>query len=165
MKISFVIKDKRLTAIPGKDKEKFDRMRNVKDGVRIEGNFFEDRSTAQHRMYRAILAFMRFSSEAISKAYPTDEALHRARKMEFCLMRPEYFVTEKVYYEGAVVDAKVPFSESPRYGIDSQGMNEYMSWTMADFSALLEITPEKLKQKSEEHAIECAKAKYMQGKT
>lgn len=142
MKIEFIIDDrKHLTPRSPDDKKRMDNLREkAKVGDLFTFEIFADRSTDQHRLYWAVLAYTIYASEAIQREHGKPEALHISLKWQYCMMMPEFFTSTKVYINGNVCDAKVPFSESPRNGIDASQMREYMDWAMTTCAKALGIT-------------------------
>lgn len=151
MKISFVIDAQRhLKPNTLDDKKRLDLLREkAKEGDVWIFEAFRDRSTAQQRMYRAICNYMIYASEDVQKKHGNAENFHNSCRWEFCLMRPEFFISTKVYIDGNITLAKVPFSTSPHDGIDAAGMNEYMEWFIHSCAKVLGIPPERLKIESE----------------
>lgn len=146
MKIDFIIDErKHLTPRTPDDKKRMDNLREkAKVGDLFTFELFADRSTAQHRMYWAVLGYTIYGSEAVAKEHGKPEGLHLSLKWQYCMMRPELFVTTKVYIDSKVCEAKVPFSESPRNGIDSSQMREYMDWAINTCAQMLGITVQEI---------------------
>jgi hypothetical protein len=154
MRLSFTVDDqKKVTPSTDKDKRIWQSLRNKsRPGTRLIFEIFADRSSAQHRFIWAIYAYAIFACEAIAGKYQKPEDLHAALKWQFCMMRPEYFVEIPVWIDGQKATAKVPFSESPKNGIDSQGMNEYTAYALDEIAHTIGISVMQLQSESKKHA-------------
>lgn len=154
MEIEFTVDNqKKVNPATDKDKRAWQAIRNkARPGTRLKFRIFVDRSTKQQRMYRAVVAYMRFASDRFAKNYPSNDALHASKVWEFCMMRPEYRVKKTVWVNGTAVQAEDVFSTSPNHGIDSPGMNEYTTWVLDDFAKALGVSVEQLLDASKKHA-------------
>jgi hypothetical protein len=153
MKITFVVDDnKKLQPDTEKDRRQWQTLRNKnRPGTRIKFEIFADRSSAQHRMYHAMIEFALFSSERLKTEYQTHEGLHNHYKWVFCFERPQYFQSIPVYKNGEMTMASIPFSESPHGGCDSETMKEYMNAAMDMISKDTGIPLLQLQSESEKH--------------